>query len=165
MPKHFPSTQDAEQAPLVDFTVDFVRDSTDDDDQPVKVVETHEFTARPQMAYGDVLGMVANEGDGKALEFLDRLIRRCILNTDGVPEKWRPRIVEDHFTAPNGDHTHVDDLPKFEHFDTGSSRRRWAQLLAAADVVVEFAQITAIMEYLTEQASERPTSPRSRSAR
>lgn len=153
--KHFPSDRDAAPVAPVEFSVDFVREQP----EGPPTVETHEFAARPQMAYGDVLGLVANENDPKAIGFLDRLIRRALVNDDGVPEKWRPYVHEGHFTAPGGGHTPADQLPKFELHAAGSSRRRWVELIGSDEVAVSMKQISAVMEFLTEEASEgRPTS-------
>lgn len=151
--KHFPSDRDAQPVVPVEFSVDFVRDQVDGP----PVVETHEFTARPQMAFGDVLGLVANENDPKAIAFLDRLIRRTLTNDDGTPEKWRAYVHDGHFTAPGGDNTPVDQLPRFETHGAGSSRRRWVELINSDEVAVGMKQIASIMEFLTEQAADRPT--------
>lgn len=151
--KHFPSERDAEPVAPVEFSVDFVREHA----EGPPTVETHEFTARPQMAYGDVLGLVANENDPKAIGFLDRLIRRALLNDDGVPERWKPYVHEGHFTAPGGDHTPEDQLPKFTTHVAGSSRRRWVELIGSDEVAVSMKQISSVMEFLTEEAAGRPT--------
>lgn len=163
--KHFATTQVAEQAAPVDFSVDFVRE-LEEDGVTKKIVETHEFTARPAMAYGDVLGLAANEESPRALQFLDRIIRRALLNDDGTPEKWTPYVHDDHFNDPvDGHRTHVDDLPAFESFESGSSRRRWARLINAEDVFVEMRQVTEVLEFLSEEAAGRPTSRSARSSR
>lgn len=162
--KHFATTQEAELPDPVPFSVDFVREIADEDTGTHRrIVEVHEFTARPTMAYGDVLGLAANEESPRALAFLDRIIRRALLNDDGTPAGWKPYIHENHFSDPiTGNHTHVDELPNVETFEAGSSRRRWAHLIGADDVSVEMKQVSAVLEYLSEEAAGRPTSRSSR---
>lgn len=149
--KHFAPKRDVRPAPVVDFSIAFVRDGTE---------ENHEFAARPRASYGDVLGLIKHQDDesGRALPYLDRMIRRALLNDDGTPEKWRPEIHEGHFTDPEGSHLPVAELPKYLTFEAGSSRRRWVHLMEYDDdVEVELDQITAVFEYLTSAAAERPT--------
>lgn len=157
MPKHFPSKKDASPAPLVEFSLDAIRETVVEG-RTEQTAERHEFAARPRMSYGDVLGMVKNEDNARALTFLDRMIRRALINDDGTPERWTPRMVDDHFTAPNGDHTPAGQLPRFEEFEAGSSRRRWAQLITSDDVTIDMDQVNGVMEYLTEEAAGRPNS-------
>lgn len=129
------------------------------------VEERHEFTAHPTMGWQDVRGLMplmGGEGDQTlsqgAIRVVDRLIGRSLDNTDGTPEKWKPRVVDGHFTAPNGDHTPVELLPGFEAFEAGSSRRRWVHLMEVDDdVTVEPMQIVELMADLVEVAANRPT--------
>lgn len=149
--KHFAPKRDVKAAPVVEFSIDFIRDG---------VAELHEFSARPRTSYGDVLGLVKNQDDdnGKALPHLDAMIRRCLLNDDGVPQKWKPVIEDGHFTAPNGDRTLIAELPKFVTFEAGSSRRRWVQLIEHdGEVEVELDQIAGVFEYLAETAGKDRT--------
>jgi hypothetical protein len=89
---------------------------------------------------------------------VDRLIGRSLDNTDGTPEKWKPTVVDRHFTAPNGDHTPAELLAGFESFDAGSSRRRWVHLMEVDDdITVEPDQIVELMADLLEAAANRPT--------
>jgi hypothetical protein len=148
--KHFAPKRDVKPAPVVEFSVAFVRDD---------VEEIHEFAARPKASYNDLIGMVkyGADEDPRAITFLSRMIRRSLLDSDGTPAKWKPSVHDDHFTDPDGNHTHVDDLPTFLAFEAGSSRRRWVHLMEYDDEVeVEEDQISGVLKYLTEAAAERP---------
>lgn len=150
--KHFTRKQaDDTVPPAVPFSVDFERDDT---------VETHHFTARPKLLFGPMVGMVkhGDSGDARALTNLHRMIRQMLVNDDGTPERWKPTITDGHFTAPDGTHTDVEQLPKLLAFDAGSSRRRWTHLMEYDDhVEVDFAVIQDMFEYLVEQVANRPT--------
>lgn len=143
-------------APTVDFGVVYLRDG---------VEETHEFTARPRMGWQDLRGLVplmggqADDGlTGQAISTIDRLIRRVLVNDDGTPEKWVPHIVDEHFTAPNGDHTPVALLPAIEAFEAGSSRRRWVHLMERDDeVTIEAEQVAELLTDLVGVTAARPT--------
>lgn len=158
--KHFaPKRENIVPPPLVEFSIDFVRDG---------VSEVHEFAARPRMSYGDTVGLIKNQdNDSGTLPFLDRLIRRSLVNDDGVPAKWAPEFEDGEFTAPDGSKHPSAELAQFTTFEAGSSRRRWAYLLDKDDdVEVEIEQIVAVFEYLTSAASEaRPTKRSSPSSR
>lgn len=151
-PKHFGTKKTTAAAPPIEFTIDFLRDGE---------VETHAFTARPDMSYGDTIGLVMHQDDSSGLlPYFDRFIRRSLVNNDGVPAKWTPTVVEGHFTAPNGDHTPVDQLEKFTAPEAGSSRRRWLHLMDPEndELTVELEQVMAVFEYLIGQAGgDRPT--------
>lgn len=152
------------EAPIHEFTMIFVRDGVD---------EHHDFEARPSLGWADVKGLVPLLGGTKdddlirrALGPIDRLIRRCLRNDDGTPERWEPRTVEPDgedgkvwFTAPNGDHTDADLLPTFTTFSAGSSRRRWVHLMERDDdLTVEPEQVMALMQDLMGVATGgRPT--------
>lgn len=154
--EYAPKTR-GEPPPEVPFAMVFIRDG---------VEERHEFVAHPTMGWQDVRGLIPLMG-GKAsddalsqaaVRVVDRLIGRSLDNTDGTPEKWRPKVVDGHFTAPNGDHTPVEVLSGFESFDAGSSRRRWVHLMEVDDdITVEPDQIVELMADLLEAAANRPT--------
>lgn len=149
--KHFASKRDVKAAPTVDFSIEFVRDG---------VAENHEFSASPRTTYGDILGLIKNQDDesGLALRYLDRMIRRALIDTDGTPAKFRPNVEDGHFTDPTGNRTAATELPKVVTFEAGSSRRRWIQLMEKDDdVEVEIEQIAEVFEYLAQEASTRPT--------
>lgn len=164
MPGHktyAPKRSGGDDLPTHEFTMIFVRDG---------VNEEHEFTARPRLGWGDIAALLpvaggGGEGSTQALKQIDRLIRRSLVDNDGTPEKWQPRVVtpddeyaEPWFTAPNGDHCPLDLLPGFEAFDAGSSRRRWVHLMERDDdVTIEPEQIMDLVNDLMEVASERPT--------
>jgi hypothetical protein len=145
--------------PEIPFTMILIRDG---------VEEPHEFLARPTMGWQDMRGLVpiigGRHGDmdpelgAKAVEVIDRLVRRALANDDGTPERWKPTIVDGTFTAPNGDTTPVELLPGVEAFDAGSSRRRWSHLMGHDDeVTIELDQMVSLMEDLIATASDRPT--------
>jgi hypothetical protein len=149
--KHFAPKRDVKPAPIVEFSVAFVRDG---------VEEIHEFQARPRTTYGDMLGLVKHQDDekGRALLYLDRMISRMLLDSDGTPAKFKPNLHDGHFSDPDGNHTPEDDLPKFLAFEAGSSRRRWIHLMQFDDEVeVDFSQINDVFEHLTSEAAARPT--------
>lgn len=156
--KHFGPKRDVKPAPEVPFSVGFVRDG---------VEEIHEFTARPRVSYGDTVGLVKNQDGAGALPYLDRLIRRSLVDNDGTPAKWQPTVVDGELTAPDGTTVSAEDLPKYTAFEAGSSRRRWVQLMEHDDdVEVEFEQILGVFEHLMAEVSAgRPTSRSSRSSR
>lgn len=155
-----PTRSGGADPPTHEFTMIFVRDGVD---------EPHEFVARPSIGWGDVSSLMLPMMEGASgisagtLRQIDRLIRRSLVNDDGTPEKWRPRVVtpddgEPWFTAPNGDHCEVTELPVYEALDAGSSRRRWSHLMEVDDdVTIEPEQILALVNDLMEVASERPT--------
>lgn len=133
----------------VDFTLIGIRDG---------VEEPHEFTAKPRLDWGPLVGVVVHQEKNTSIKFLDQIIRRSLANDDGTPALWEPNIVDGHFTAPNGDHTPVDRLHEFQTYDVGSSRRRWMHLFDEDDdIEIELEQIMEIFEWLAEEAAERPT--------
>lgn len=156
MPKRFERKNKGTPAQTDEFTLVGERDG---------VEEEHEFNVRLNLQFGDLAALVAKTEDKKkaerSLPVLVRIIRRALLNNDGTPANWEPNIVDGHFTAPNGDHCPIEDLPEFEAFEAGSSRRRWTHLMDIdEDVSFELEQITAVFEWLVERSSgdERPTS-------
>lgn len=155
--KHFASRRARQDdAPEVPFSVDFIRDNE---------VEAHHFTARPRLLFGPMVGLIkyGDQNDARSVTHLARLIRQCLVNNDGTPEKWEPHIVrpddaDPYFTAPNGDHAPLDELPKYLELSAGSSRRRWTQLMEHDDdVEIDFEVIEQVLEYLIEQVAGRPT--------
>jgi hypothetical protein len=170
--KHFAAKRDVADAPVVSFSIDFVRNG---------VREPHEFKAVPRTSYGDMIGIVKNQDDdpGASLRFLDRMIRRLLVDSDGTPEQWTAEIKTEaspagkttkadaapveYFIDPAGKRQPASDLPKYLAFEAGSSRRRWAYLLQKDDdVEVEIDQVTDLFEWLASEAADRPTSKRSR---
>jgi hypothetical protein len=140
-----------------EFSMIFLRDG---------VEEKHEFIARPTVSWQDtraVMPVLAGQGSDGAqiavgIKVMDRLIRRVLANDDGTPEKWKPVVVDGHFTDPQGDHTPVELLPAYEAFDAGSSRRRWVHLMENDDdITVDLEQITDLLKDLMEAATARPT--------
>jgi len=166
--KHFAAKRDVADAPVVSFSIDFARNG---------IKETHEFKAIPRTSYGDMIGIVKNQNDdpGRSLAYLDRMIRRLLVDTDGTPEAWKPEIKTqgpvaakkgadpdgpvEYFIDPDGKRQSPDELPKFFAFEAGSSRRRWAHLLQHDDdVEIEIDQVTDLFEWLaSEAAGQRPT--------
>jgi hypothetical protein len=156
-----PADEPGEPAPQHEFAVIFLRDG---------VRERHEFLAEPRFDWQNLRGLMhmmdSRRGEGismQALTQIDRLIRRSLVNTDGVPERWVPKVVsepgkEPWFTDPQGDHCTADMLPLYEAFDQGSSRRRWMHLMDHDDdVTVKAEQIVDLMQDLMEVAARRPT--------
>jgi hypothetical protein len=137
-------------ATVIDFSVDFDVDGD--------VVE-HSFKARPAITYGDMVALKKYENDsqGAVLPHLDRIIRRSLLNDDGVPLKWVAEVKDGEFTAPDGEKKPFSEVEKFTAHDAGSSRRRWTALIESDDAVVDFEQIMALFEHMAEVAGTRPT--------
>lgn len=133
------------------------------------VLDEHDFTVQPRVHFGDIAGVLdatarrgATEADQlRAVPYMLRILRRCMIDSDGTPEKWKPNIVDGHFTSPDGKHLPVHELPIVQAFDAGSSRRRWVKLLLEDDdVEIEEGQIVEAMEYVVELASS-PGAPAS----
>jgi hypothetical protein len=145
--KHFGPKRKVAQAPIVEFSLGFVRDG---------VEEVHEFAARLRVSYGDTVGMVKNQDGAGAL-----------VDDDGTPAKWQPEVNDGKVVAPDGTAVDLADAEKYAAFEAGSSRRRWVQLMEHDDdVEVELEQIMEAFEYLASEAAEgRPTSRSSRSSR
>jgi hypothetical protein len=156
--KHFGPKRAVEPAKIVPFSVGFVRDG---------VEEPHEFAARLRVSYADTVGLVKNQDGAGALPFLDRLIRRSLVDDDGTPTKWQPEVNDGKVVAPDGTEVDIADAQKYTAFEAGSSRRRWAHLMDSdEDVEVELEQIMEVFEHLTSEAANgRPTSRSSRSSR
>jgi hypothetical protein len=155
--KHFGPSRDVAPAPVIPFSVGFVRGEGDN-----AVEETHEFDARPRVSYGDTIGLVrgsngSNEDDAKALKTLDRSIRRMLVDDDGTPIRWTPKFTGKTFEGPDGNTYPVSELNTFTAFDAGSSRRRWVALMDDDDesLSVEVGQVLQVFEYITAQAAEQ----------
>jgi hypothetical protein len=148
--KRFGKKKDSAPIPETSFSVDFSRDGKE---------EEHFFVARPQLAYGDMVGLKRHEQDedGKVLPVLDRIIRRAMRNDDGTPVNWKPVVQDGEFTAPDGKLVPANDLPKYTAHEAGSSRKRWIELIESDDAVVEFEQVMALFEHLCAVSSDRPT--------
>jgi hypothetical protein len=148
--KRFGKKKDSAPIPETSFSVDFTRDGVD---------EEHFFNARPQLAYGDMVGLKRHEQDedGKVLPVLDRIIRRAMRNDDGTPTSWKPAVQDGEFTAPDGKLVPATDLPTYTKHEAGSSRKRWIELIESDDAVVEFEQVMALFEHLCAVSSDRPT--------
>jgi hypothetical protein len=150
--KHFGPSRDVAPAPVIPFSVGFVR---------AGVEEPHEFDARPRVSYGDTIGLIrgngSNEDDAKALKTLDRSIRRMLVDDDGTPARWTPTFTGKTFEGPDGNTYPVSELNTFTAFDAGSSRRRWVALMDDDDetLSVEVGQVLEVFEYITEQAAEQ----------
>lgn len=147
------------------------------------VEEEHEFTVSPRVHFGDILGLInasarrnaTQEQQLEAIPYMIRLLRRAMVNTDGTPEKWTPKVVKgdddgDYFTAPDGRYLPAAQVPFFTAFDVGSSRRRWVGLLLDDDdVEIEEEQIIEAMHWIVSLAGsatggEEQDPPSSRSS-
>jgi hypothetical protein len=148
--KRFGRKADIEPIPVVDFSVTFDVDGEETE---------HYFKARPQITYGDMVALKKHEADdqGAVLPYLDRVIRRSLINNDGTPVKWRPIVKAGQFANPDGTDVPVADLPKYTAHEAGSSRRRWVELIDSDDAVVDFEQVMSVFEWLAEEAANRPT--------
>jgi hypothetical protein len=171
--KHFGPSRDVAPAPVIPFSVGFVRAGVEEPhvipfsvgfvrgEGDNAVEETHEFDARPRVSYGDTIGLIrgngSNEDDAKALKTLDRSIRRMLVDDDGTPARWTPTFTGKTFEGPDGNTYPVSELNTFTAFDAGSSRRRWVALMDDDDetLSVEVGQVLEVFEYITEQAAEQ----------
>lgn len=144
---------------LIEHTVPFERDGER---------EEHLFRARPRMSYKRMADIVKARrgGDGvAALAVFERMIRPALIDTDGVPAKWKAEIEDGYFVDPDGNERPVADLADLLSFEAGSSKRRWLHLLDDDDEVeVELDDITDFYEALVEAVSDRPTQRPSRSS-
>jgi hypothetical protein len=157
MPKHIgrgdtPTATDT-------ITLDVLRDG-----EPAEL----DFQVRPYVSFGSLA--VAAEGMGTddpqkqtaALVAMVRILRMSMVDTDGTPAKWHPTITDGHFTAPNGDHTPTDDLPKWTGYEAGSSRRRFNTVIDSDTVEITQAQIVEAFQFVvalagSEGGTDRPT--------
>lgn len=66
------------------------------------VAERHVFTAQPKLSVGEMLtAIAAQEGDNiAALKGVIRMIRRNLINNDGVPAQWEPEELPVPETRP-----------------------------------------------------------------
>ena len=144
---------------LVEHNVPFERDGER---------EEHTFRARPRMSYKRMADIVKARrgGDGvAALAVFERMIRPALIDTDGVPAKWKAELEDGYFVDHEGRERPAADLADLLAFDAGSSKRRWLHLLDDDDEVeVELDDITDFYEALVEAASDRPTQRPSRSS-
>lgn len=154
--KRFTRKKDTQLPPPVPFSAVFTRDGEE--------VE-HHFLARPAITYSDMVALKTHEADdkGAVLPYLDRMIRRCLLNTDGTKKGWQPEVKGGKFTAPDGTEAEAADVGKYISHEAGSSRRRWVELIGSDDHVIDFDQVMEIFEWLAEEAAARPTGRSQRS--
>jgi hypothetical protein len=138
---------------------------------PVEFTVTfqHTFRARPRMTYKRIREvMKAQRGGGiESLTVFENMIRRALLDDDGVPAKWEPEYEgkgkERRLVGPGGDLLPIEDLPDLQALEAGSSRRRWQHLMDVDDELeVELEEIQAAYETLVEAVSDRPTQSSSR---
>lgn len=121
----------------------------------------HVFRVRLDLDYKDITAVTrfnARGGDGLSmLPTIDRVLRRSMLDDDGVPARWEPSVSEGHFTAPDGTAQPVARLREFLAFEAGSSSRRWRALLADDDVSLDPGVMMDAWNELMGGAAERPT--------
>lgn len=160
----------AEPIEPVDF--ELLAHGEDDDGNPVPV--WHQFTARPQTDAGDLAAFAFAGDDGNRLmSVLIKLIRKMVINNDGISEKWTAEPVErpenagpdyvEKFRAPNGKLMAMDHAGDFADPALGSSRRRMLHLLLESDEVVEMEDLSEIVKDLMSIAAARPITAPSRS--
>lgn len=125
------------------------------------------------------MAMRGSRRPDQGLEGMLRFIRKMLADDDGVPANWEPKLYRQadpdpelaaapaddnpdadrpRFMGPDG-HPHTyDDLGKFQDFDAGSSRRRWAQLMDNDDdLIVDPEVLQGVFEHLAGLAAGRPT--------
>lgn len=122
----------------------------------------HVFKVTLDLGYKDLIQITRwnTTGNGNVMDLLpvvDRIFRRCMVNTDGVPAGWVPEIVEGRFAAPDGVDHPVGRLSWFTRFDAGSSRRRWRELLADDDVDFTPTVMVDALNTVMGADAERPT--------
>lgn len=77
----FGPKRDVKPVLTVEFSVGFVCDGVEE-------------PARPRVSYGDTVGLVKNQDGAGALPYLDRLIRRSLVDNDGTAAKWQPTAAD-----------------------------------------------------------------------
>jgi hypothetical protein len=146
--------------------------SEDDNGNPVGVY--HQFTARPQTDAGDLAAFAFAGDDGaRLMGVVLKLIRKMVINNDGVPEKWTGEPVErpknagadyvEKFRAPDGKLMPMSQVGQFTDPASGSSRRRMMHLLMESEEAVDINDLSEIMKDLMTIAAARPTTAPSRS--
>jgi hypothetical protein len=154
----------------VDF--ELLAHGEDEDGNPVPI--WHQFTARPQTDAGDLAAFAFAGDDGSRLmSVLIKLIRKMVVNNDGISEKWTGEPLErpenagadwvEKFRAPDGTLMTMDRLAEFSDPSLGSSRRRMLHLLMESDEVVEMEDLSEIVKDLMSIAAARPITAPSRS--
>jgi hypothetical protein len=160
----------AEPIPLVDFELQAMRENGAGEPQE----EWHEFTARPQSDAGDLAALSATGDDGLAqMNVVVRMIKKMVINSDGVPEQWQPTelnapdpLPEDYepkFRGPDGNIYPMDQAVKFTEPHKGSSRRRLMHLLYEDEATVDINDLSEMLKDMMGKASGRPTTAPSRS--
>lgn len=141
--------------PTVRFTVEF---------QTGAGTVDHAFNARPKLSLKTIKRFAGAQDDksGKIVLELEKVIRANLVDDDGTPASWKYDPDTAVPSGPDGDELTRGQAAKMAEFEHGSSRRRWDELMADDDVDMDLAQIQAILEFLVEQASDRPTSRSSR---
>ena len=158
----------AGQVELVPFELVALRE----DDHGVPQPEVHEFVARPRTDAGDLAAMSAAGSEGTVLmRVMVNMIKKIVVNDDGVPEQWTPEPVKkpanakasyvEKFRGPDGQLYPMEDADRFTAVTAGSSRRRLMHLLLEDDATVEVADLAEIMQDMMAVAAGRPTTARS----
>lgn len=159
-----------ERVALVDFELQAMRE--DDHGEPHE--EWHAFTARPNSDAGDLAELSASGSDGMAqMNVVVRMIKKMIINSDGVPAQWEPielnapdPLPEDYepkFRGPDGELYPMDQAIKFTEVSKGSSRRRLLHLLYVDEATVDINDLAEMLKDMMGAASGRPTTAQSRS--
>jgi hypothetical protein len=155
---------------IVEFELLAMREDADGEPQP----EWHKFAARPQTDAGDLAAFAfAGDDGGRLMGIVVKMIRKMVINNDGVPEKWTPEPVdkpknatekyEDKFRAPDGKLMTMEHAEQFTAIEAGSSRRRMMHLLLEDDAAVDIQDVAEIMKDMMGIAAGRPTTAPSRS--
>lgn len=154
----------------VPFEFELYRD-TPGEDEPVS--EVHEFTAMPRIDAGQLIRLLtgvdkSEENPGGMLDALSESVRKVLSDKDGTPQHWRPVALPrdgeggpTSFRGPDGAIYPFSDtaaIEKFEAFEAGSSRRRWAHLLFDDEqIAVDLEDLVEVAQDMISEGTGRPT--------
>lgn len=153
---------------LVPFELVAVREDDHGNPQP----EVHEFTARPCSDAGDLAALAEAGTEGtELLRAMIRMIKKIVVDYDGVPERWTPEPVKkpanakasyvEKFRGPDEQLYPMEEAERFTNPKVGSSRRRLMHLLLKDEARVELKDLAEVMQDMMAAAASRPTTARS----
>lgn len=145
-------------------------------------VRTHRFQLMPIIPAGHVTAIMDALDDEaeKTFSLIAKLLTRVLDNNDGVPASWTYTTYRDpepgdegydpddelwFFTGPDHEVYEAEDdqaREKFEAFEAGSSRRRWARLMDPdnLDEGVHLGDMMDLAKWVVGLAVDRPTQAR-----
>lgn len=148
---------------------------------------THRFNLVPIIPAGHVTGLMdaLDDESEKTFGLIARLLTRVLDNTDGVSASWTYTEFQDpapgdvgydqdgpevFFVGPDNEVHSAEDATardKFQSFDAGSSRRRWAHLMDPEnlDEAVDLADMVDIAKWVVGLSVDRPTQARASSTK